>query len=265
MTEHLALEPVAQLPEPSAPRWDRPLAPAGWPGPAGLYPLPFPELAPAGEVFVPTQGSFLVWRHLFGARVGAGRRCLDVGCGSGLQSIQLARNGATRVHGIDIDPDAVAATLANARRNGVADRVSAAPVDLLSWVPRERHDVVVASLYQMPAGPLGDAPTHRPTDFWGREAFDHLIGLLPQLLAPGGVAYVMQLSVLSRQHTDEVLAGHGLQARAVDFAFYEFTDRVRRSADQIARVERVSDAHHLSVAGHEVMVAYLLEITRCEG
>ena len=58
-------------------------------------------------MFVPTQGSFLVWRHLFRERVGAGARCLDIGCGSGLQTIQLARNGAEHVHAIDLDPRAV--------------------------------------------------------------------------------------------------------------------------------------------------------------
>jgi hypothetical protein len=32
-------------------------------------------------------------------------------------------------------------------------------------------------------------------------------------------------------------------------------------AEQIARVERISDAHHLEILGSDVLVAYLLEIT----
>ena len=39
------------------------------------------------------------------------------------------------VHAIDVDPDAIRDTLANAYRNGVADCVTAAAVDLFPWVP----------------------------------------------------------------------------------------------------------------------------------
>lgn len=54
-----------------------------------------------------------------------GARVLDVGCGSGILAIAAARLGAGSVHGVDTDPIAVEATMANARRNRVARRVSA--------------------------------------------------------------------------------------------------------------------------------------------
>jgi methionine synthase I (cobalamin-dependent)/SAM-dependent methyltransferase len=237
-------------------------APAPWRDDAGrsLYPLPFPELVTRGNAFVPSQGSFLIWRHLFNERVGRGARCLDVGCGSGLQSIQLALNGAAQVHGIDIDPDAVDATLLNAFRNRVADRVSAATSDLYEWVPEARYDVIVASLFQLPVHPLNPDATHHPADFWGRTAVDHLIGVLPQALADDGVAYVLQVSILSQQRTDERLERHGLQARVADFGFLPFTENFFRVAEQVAHVERISDAHHLEIAGNDMLVAYLLEI-----
>ena len=68
-----------------------------------LFPLDFPDLVVEQGVFVPTQGSFLVWKYLFRESVGAHQRCLDVGCGTGLLTIQLALNGAAHVHAIDID------------------------------------------------------------------------------------------------------------------------------------------------------------------
>jgi S-methylmethionine-dependent homocysteine/selenocysteine methylase/SAM-dependent methyltransferase len=236
--------------------------PEPWVDPAGrpLYPLAFPDLVAQGEVFVPTQGSFLLWRHLFREGVGRGRRCLDVGCGSGLQAIQLALNGADRVHAIDIDSDAVDTTLLNAFRNGVVDRLSATVVDLFPWRPDARYDVIVASLYQTPVDPLAAAQAQRPVDYWGRSTIDRLIALLPDALADDGVAYVLQVSLLSQERTAELLAHHGLAARVVDFGFFPFTESFRRSAEQIARVERMSDAHHLEICGSEVMVGYLLEI-----
>jgi ribosomal protein L11 methyltransferase len=58
---------------------------------------------------------------------------LDVGCGSGILAIAAAALGVSRVDAIDLDPDAVAATVANAQRNAVADRVRPAVATIDSW------------------------------------------------------------------------------------------------------------------------------------
>jgi S-methylmethionine-dependent homocysteine/selenocysteine methylase/SAM-dependent methyltransferase len=240
----------------------RPKPAARWTDDAGrdLFPLPFPDLIFEPGVFVPTQGSFLVWRHLFREQAGAGKRCLDIGCGSGLLTVQLARNGAEHVHAIDVDKRAVANTLTNAFRNGVADRVTAATVDLFPWVPEEPYDLIVASLYQTPVDPFEQVTTHRPLDYWGRNLIDHLIGKLPDALAPGGVAYVMQLSIIGQQRTEELLEEHGFSARVADFGFFEFHELFRDKQEQIERVEQLSDAYHLEVGEENVLVAYLLEV-----
>jgi homocysteine S-methyltransferase len=226
-----------------------------------LYPLELPEIVCEPGVFLPTQGSFLVWKHLFREGVGEGKRCLDIGCGAGILTVQLALNGATNVHAIDLDRAAVANTLSNAFRNDVSDRVSGTAADLLSWVPEESYDVIVASLYQMPVDPYEQLVSHRPLDYWGRNLVDHVINLLPTALADDGVAYVMQLSILSQQWTDQLLRERGLRARVVDFAFFAFSDVFRAAKPQIERVERQSDAYHLTFSDEDVLVAYLLEIT----
>lgn len=266
-----AAERLAGVPaghQPRAPRPAEPPAsaaesPTRWTDPRGrsLYPLPFPDLLVEGGVFVPTEGSFLVWKHLLAHEIGADARCLDVGCGAGLQTVQLARNGATHVHAIDLDPAAVDLTLTNAFRNGVAERVSAATMDLYPWVPEERYEVIVASLYQTPVDPSEQLTTHRPLDYWGRNLLDHLIGRLPNALTTHGAAYVLHLSILSQQRTKKLLAQHGLTADVVDFAFFPLKGHFAESKPHIDRVEQQSDAYHLQVAGTEMMVAYLLEIT----
>jgi ribosomal protein L11 methyltransferase len=50
-------------------------------------------------------------------------RVLDVGCGSGILSIAAGRLGAGEVVGIDTDPIAIEASIANARRNRLARRL----------------------------------------------------------------------------------------------------------------------------------------------
>jgi S-methylmethionine-dependent homocysteine/selenocysteine methylase/SAM-dependent methyltransferase len=241
-----------------------PAAPQRWTDPRGhsLFPLELPDILVEEGVFVPTQGSFLVWKYLFQEHIGSHGRCLDIGSGTGLLAVQLALNGAAHVHAIDIDKQAVDNTLTNAFRNGVADRVSAAAVDLYPWLPEERYDVIVASLYQMPVDPFEQVVTHRPLDYWGRNLIDHLIELLPQALTDDGVAYIMQLSIIGQERTSELLERVGFDARVVDYTFFPFQDLFKEKQDQIERVEQLSDAYHLNLGDEEIMVAYLLEVTR---
>ena len=227
-----------------------------------VFPLPFPEIIREPDVFVPSLGSVLVWKYLWANEIGEGKRCLDVGCGSGLLAIQLALNGASAVDATDVERQAVANTLANAFRNGVSDRVHGAEIDLYTFEPEDTYDVVVASLYQMPVDPFSEPSGHRPLDYWGRNLLDHLLGLLPRLLETDGVAYLMQLSILSQRKTVELATRAGLDVRVVDFAFFPFTDAFDRYGDQIARVEQLSDAHHLRLGDENVMVSYLLEAKR---
>jgi ribosomal protein L11 methyltransferase len=60
-------------------------------------------------------------------------RALDVGCGSGILAIAAAGLGVCRVDAIDMDPDAVAATEENARRNDVADRICTSVTEVAGW------------------------------------------------------------------------------------------------------------------------------------
>jgi S-methylmethionine-dependent homocysteine/selenocysteine methylase/SAM-dependent methyltransferase len=227
-----------------------------------LFPLKFPDLVPAPGVFAPRGGSFLAWRYLYAEGIGAHQRCLDVGSGTGILGIQLALNGAAHVHCFDVDEAAVANTRDNAFRNGVSDRLTAARVDLYPWVPEERYEVVVASLFQVPADPFAPIASHRPVDYWGRNALDQLLTKLPRALAPEGVAYVVQLSILSQQRTAELLDAAGFEATVVDYDLVTFPSYFTESLPQIERVEELSDAYHLRVSDNDVLVAYLLEVRR---
>jgi ribosomal protein L11 methyltransferase len=74
----------------------------------------------------------------------AGSRVLDVGCGSGILAIAALKLDAKMATGLDTDPIAVDATLANARRNGVARRLGARLGSLPS--AEAAFDVVLANL-----------------------------------------------------------------------------------------------------------------------
>lgn len=73
-----------------------------------------------------------------------GGSVLDVGCGSGALAIGAAQLGAAKVTALDVDPEALRATAANAEANGVGERidVSDRPVDDIV----DTFDLVVANL-----------------------------------------------------------------------------------------------------------------------
>ncbi len=225
-----------------------------------LFPLDFPQLVVDAGVAAPTQASFMLWKYLYREGVGSRQRCIDIGTGTGLLAIQLALNGAAHVRAIDIDEAAVQNSLANAFRNGVADRVSTLRADIFPWVPEERYDVIVALLWQLPSDPFAPVTSHRPRDFWGRNLVDHLIGLLPNALAEDGVAYIVQFSVVGQDRTIALLERAGYSGRVVDFAFVDLNEGESQEHEQILRVEEHSDAYHLNIGARDVMIAYLIEI-----
>ena len=77
-----------------------------------------------------------------------GKTVVDFGCGSGILALAALKLGAKDVIGIDIAPQALQASMENARRNGVEDRLS---VYLPEDQPELEADVVMANIL---SGPL---------------------------------------------------------------------------------------------------------------
>ena len=256
--------PEAPLPTPVSERLlqTEPAPAPAWTDRRGrsLYPLAFPHLVPEPGVVAPTSASLMAWRYLYDQGIGAHQRCLDVGCGTGILGIQLALNGASHVRAIDIDERAVRNTEANAHRNGVGERMAVARIDIFPWVPEERYEVIVACVEQTPVDPEAHATGHRPIDYWGRTPLDPVLTKLADALAPEGVAYVVQLSILSQRRTAELLAAAGLEVRVIDYGVFPVPAELDEHRAQIARVERLSDAGHPTAGGRDLLVAYLLEI-----
>lgn len=118
----------------------------------------------------PTTALCLTW--LDGLDL-AGKTVVDFGCGSGILSLAALKLGAKKVIGIDIDPQALQASLANAQRNGVEDRLE---LFLPKDQPVFKADVVVANIL---AGPLRElAPTI--IDFVGEGGLLALSGVLEE-------------------------------------------------------------------------------------
>lgn len=94
------------------------------------------------HVFPPTPVSDLLGRTIQ-AEVRPDDRVLDLGCGSGINAL-LAAQVATDVVAVDVNPHAVAATAANAERNGLGDRVRCLESDVFDGLdPDDAFDLIV--------------------------------------------------------------------------------------------------------------------------
>ena len=124
-------------------------------------------------------------------------RAIDLGTGSGVIAIAAARLGVDSTLAVDDDPDAVAAAIANAARNGVSDRVrcvlgdagalatAPAPLVLANLLSAAHHRLarhyatLVGRGGALVLGGILDGEAHAVADAVGRAGFalDHTVSL----------------------------------------------------------------------------------------
>jgi ubiquinone/menaquinone biosynthesis C-methylase UbiE len=73
-----------------------------------------------------------------------GKDVLDVGCGSGVYSVDFARRGARRVVGVDFSANMLALARREAEQHEVADRCEFVQADFLELDPDETFDISIA-------------------------------------------------------------------------------------------------------------------------
>ena len=117
------------------------------PDPAAVNVMLDPGLA-FGTGTHPTTALCMQWLD---ATIKSEQTVVDFGCGSGILGIAALKRGAKRVIGVDIDPQAIEASSANAKRNNVEGQIEL-------YLPKDQPkdfqaDVVVANIL---AGPLAE-------------------------------------------------------------------------------------------------------------
>jgi len=115
----------------------------------------------------------LAWVAELAPGLAPGARVLDVGTGSGILALACLRLSAARALGLDLDPLAGEAAAENARRNGLAARLSLVRGSAAA-LGAVRFDLVLANLLSSEALPLlAELAAHTRPD--GRAVFSGLL------------------------------------------------------------------------------------------
>lgn len=161
-------------------------------------------------VFPPTPVSDLLGRAVQ-AEVRSGDRVLDLGSGAGANGI-LAAQVTDDVVAVDINPHSVAATAANAERNGVGDRLMALESDVFDAVDGTFDVVVIDPPFRWfaPADVLDRAITDE-----GYQTLERFLREVGARLRPGGRVLLFFGTSGDVGHLDRLIAAAELTSTIV--------------------------------------------------
>jgi ribosomal protein L11 methyltransferase len=156
------------------------------PAPGELVITLDPEMAFGSGEHGSTRGAL----HLLEKHLRPGDRVLDLGSGSAILAMAAAMLGASRVAGIELDPEAIPASLQNVERNGVAATVRVVEGDAATMTPLlAPADLIVSNILRL--------------------VNQTLLGVIHAALVPGGRAIFSGMEAAEAELFRQPLASHG--------------------------------------------------------
>ncbi|NJE54608.1 HemK2/MTQ2 family protein methyltransferase [Thermococcus sp. 21S9] len=172
------------------------------------------------SVYEPAEDTFLLAETL---EVNPGETALDVGTGTGLIALLMARK-AKHVLGVDVNPKAVELARKNALLNGIGN-VEFRLSDLFENVSG-RFDVITFNAPYLPGEPEEPIDLALVGGETGREVIDRFIREVPDYLAEKGRVYLVQSSITGIEETLNLFRKVGLRAEVVAKRHLFFEDIV---------------------------------------
>jgi len=132
------------------------------------------------------------------------KRCLDMGCGTGILAILLARNGATLVHAVDIHLPAVMCTTKNVEANGLSDRIAVIQSDLFdNSILSRGYDLLV---FNHPLYPGSGRRLFGPGEEGGKKIIRRFLNEAKNHLNIGGGILMPFSTFVAQEHDPATIA-----------------------------------------------------------
>lgn len=170
-----------------------------------------------------------------------GAHALEIGCGSGVVLAALGAMGAASLCGVDIEPDAIAAStrlLDDLDHGAIAELHQG---DMWRPVAGRRFDLIVANLPHFPMEPVefaGRLPTWSAGGVDGRSLLDPFIMGLADHLAAGGRAVITHNGFDDLARSRALAAQGGLSIKiALTTLVYISPEKLARMTSDVLRTE----------------------------
>lgn len=151
------------------------------------------------QVYFPREDSFLLAKTV---KVKKNSIVLDMGCGSGVQTINALQKGAKKVLAVDINKKALENTLLNAKKTGFEKQVLAKKSDLFENI-NKKFDLIIFNPPYVPTEKkeLIDVDGGKN----GREVLDRFLDQFPKHLKHPGKCFFLQSSLNGIKKTEKKL------------------------------------------------------------
>ncbi|MCX6816228.1 MAG: methyltransferase [Candidatus Aenigmarchaeota archaeon] len=139
------------------------------------------------------------------------KEVLEIGCGSGLLSIIMAKAGA-KVTSVDINPASVKTTKLNAKKNKI--NISVLISDLFENV-KGKYDLIIFNPPYLPVGQDDPEDITYSGGSSGREIIERFIVYLKNYLKKNGRVLLVISSLTGEKETVELFHSVGMKAKSV--------------------------------------------------
>ncbi|MBI3780134.1 MAG: methyltransferase [candidate division NC10 bacterium] len=207
----------------------------------------------------PTAYSVFVCSHL---PVCVGIRCLDVGAGSGIVGLTMAKLGAGKVDAVELEQNAKDALNTNVRLNGLIDKVRVIIGDAFKVIPDEAtYDLIACN---PPSLPMARPPAGGSLSMCcyggmtGIEFIADLVHRITKWLRPGGSLLFVNTSLADLGTTQRTLKKAGFRFEIVAWRQLRFRKVYEQHIAWIRKREAMGKAIVLSRGGHLYELLFLI-------
>lgn len=191
-----------------------------------------------------------------------GARVLEIGSGSGIVLAALGAMGAAALCGVDIEPDAIAASCRLLGELGLGASAELHCGDMWLPVGGRRFDLIVANLPHFPMQPVpvaGRLATWSSGGADGRWLLDRFLMGLPAHLEPDGRAVLTHNAFVGLDRSRAMARDHGLSLRVLlTFWVYIAEEKIACMTPRVLRAEEGRSLHRYGP--HTIGEMHIVEI-----